>query len=182
MKSLDQDLWNLDLDDILEMPRSSRAPLTRSFTGGPSPSLAPDVKKSKRRSLPGRQVSFDSVKIRVFERVLGENPPTCGAGGPSLGLGWNYNEKKAVAVDKFETKRECSWSTKRRNSKELLMSPEKRERMARKLGFTSHEIEKNVKDVEKIVKQRSRTRSTFEPCSNPVAIMERALRCHGYTR
>jgi hypothetical protein len=156
---LEDELWNMDLDDILDMPPTPRTSGMRSFsfTDTPRPTMAGSFKRRSSLPLNKLNVSFSKVEIRVYERILGENPLSGAVGGPSLGLGWSFNEAKPVDLDKFETKRVFQWSTRRRNSKELIMSPEKRERMARKLGFSSEEIEQNIRIIEKVQRQRRRT-------------------------
>lgn len=159
ISTLEDDMWNLDLDDLLEMPKNN--PLRRSLSSCVDSSTrstrsvgrTSSVSSSKRRGLPKRTVSFDKVKIRVFNQALSDNP-SCQAGGPSIGLGWDYSEKKDMKLDKFETKR----IRRRHNSKELeVLSPEKREKIARKLGYTDEQIKKNVRRVERAQKQRRST-------------------------
>lgn len=183
--TVEDDFWNLDIDDVLDMPPCPRVhgPLCLSFTTAPRPTMATAVKK-RRASLPAdtrRSVSFDTVQIRVFERVLTENPSL--QGGPSLGLGWNYKEKKAVPLEKFETKRASSWTSRRRSSRDLLMSPEQRERMARKHGFSKVEIEKNARRIERIVRQRDEASSkNIVDYLDPVATLQQARRLHGFSQ
>ena len=161
--TLEEDMWNLDLDDLLQMPENN--PLRRSLSSCGDSSIrstrstrnivgrTSSLSSTKHRGLPKRTVSFDKVKIRVFNQALSDNP-SCQAGGPSIGLGWDYSEKKDVALDKFETKR----IRRRRSSKELeVLSPEKREKIARKLGYTEEQIKKNARRVERTQKQRRST-------------------------
>ena len=181
ISSLEDDIWNLDLDDILDnvnCPVGKFGMRSNSF----STSRVPRRGSFKtRRSLPTRAVSFGKVEIRNFERILGDNPPACGK-GPSMALGWNYNEETPVELDKFEIKRRSSWtSTRRRNSKELIMSPGKRERLAKKLGFSEKEINSNVQKIEKILKQRRKTQA-YDDAIDMAAIIQRARRLHGFIK
>lgn len=114
---------------------------------------------------PKRSVSFDKVKIREFERVLGDHPAQ---EGPSIALGWNYNEAKEVSIDKYENKNNsCNtlkkkWTSARnliskngnKKKEDFLLSAEKRVKIAKQLGYTTEEIQQNIKDVEKLRKQR----------------------------
>ena len=170
--SLEEDMWNLDLDDLLQMPENN--PLRRSLSSCGDDSTrstrslgrtaSGTVATSKRRNLPKRTVSFDKVKVREFSRALSDNP-SCQAGGPAIGLGWEYSEKKDVALDKFETKR-----IRRKNSKNLeILSPEKREKIAKKLGYTDEQIMKNVKRIERAQRQRKNTEREAMAASSPVA-------------
>lgn len=176
--SLEDDIWNLDIDDILDNDNSPVGKFgmrSNSF----SSSIVPRRGSFKtRRSLPNRAVSFGKVEIRKFERVLGDNP-ACEK-GPSMALGWRYNEEKPVELDNFESKKYSVLSaTRRRNSKELIMSPEKRERMARMFGFSDKEIISNVQKVEKVSKQRRKTQA-IEDARKMVSFIERTRRLHGF--
>ena len=78
--TLEEDLWNMDLDDLLGMPENN--PLRRSLSFCGSKRSVPRTTSarttsdtgSSRRSTIKRTVSFDKVKIRVFERALSDNP------------------------------------------------------------------------------------------------------------
>lgn len=181
----ESDMWNLDLDDILDMPANN--PLRRTMssctdTRGPTltrTSTGTDIRKP--RDMVKRIVSFDKVKIRVFEQVLSDNPTCTKSGGPSIGLGWDYTEKKDMALEKFETKR----LPRRTKSKDMeVLSPEKRLKMARKMGYTPEQILRNVKRVEKTHKQRSNTSKALSGerpklPTDAYAIMQHARKMHG---
>lgn len=199
--SEEDDMWNMDLSDILRNPdvdtsrrslddimgNSSREGASERLTASPSPQRTTRVprrtrtmphKFSKSDTTPNRppgrskqvkrSVSFDKVKVRVFERVLADNPPS--SSGPSLGLGWNYNQEQEVDVEQFESKAakspkpKRSWlNTKASDPKKgLIMPPDKREKLAKKLGFSSKEIKENVKMVERVLRQRQRTKDEVE--------------------
>ena len=185
--SLEDDIWNLDLDDIIDNVESPVGKFGMRSNSISSSRVKRNSSFKTRRSPPKRSVSFDKVEIRVFERVLGVDPPACGK-GPSIALGWNYSEQEAVDLDKFETKRRLfQWTNthhhhRHRNSKELLMSPEKRERMAKKLGFSDKDIQTNAKKVEKVLKQRRNTVKALD--SNAVgavsSIKQQARHLHGF--
>ena len=139
-------------------------------TGSTSPSAGSTGTKSP--STPSgsgttlkRTVSFDKVQIREFQQVLGDNP--CKEIGPSLSLGWNYNEKKGVDLEKYESKRSGSGgnfvvkltgggSTSPRR-KDFSLSPKARIEKALELGYTPEEIAKNQKQMQRIQKQREKT-------------------------
>ena len=46
---------------------------------------------------------------------------------------------------------------KLKKKKDLLISPEKREKIAKKVGFSDEEIQANCKQVERVLRQRKRT-------------------------
>ncbi|CAB9521451.1 expressed unknown protein [Seminavis robusta] len=180
---LDDDEWNLDISDLLNDDRV-RTPFGRSTSFDQERridvliegegSTSGSTTKSRRKA-PRRSVSFGKVEVRAFERILASNPPTC-THGVSLGLGWNYIEKKAVDVDKFESKGKIfPWGGSKRSNKELLMSPEKREKTAKKLGFTPSEIQANAKLMDKVNRQRKKTVNAFlEEQYEEMFIKERA--------
>lgn len=112
--------------------------------------------RTKSRILPDRNVSFGSVAVRVCERVLGDNP-AC-HDGPSLSIGWNYEPEKVVNVEIFERTRQ----KKRRSFDKLCLSPEKREKIALRSGYTKNDIEENVKQMHKYQRRRERTRKEVE--------------------
>ena len=49
---------------------------------------------------PPRSVSFDSIFVREYERVLGDNP-AC-SNGPPISIGWQYKSKGSIPVDWYE--------------------------------------------------------------------------------
>jgi hypothetical protein len=51
-----------------------------------------------------KQVRFDSVSIRLYEQVAGDNP-SCSSGAP-ISIGWRYEEKDTTSVDHLEQVRE----------------------------------------------------------------------------
>ena len=142
-----------------------------SLRGTPPQGLLPRSSSFKnpnscKKGLPRRSVSFDKVKIREFERVLGDNPPP--SPGPSLALGWNYHEKKEVSIDKFEKHgingKARRWSSARNlltgNNKkdgDFHLTPEQRIKIAQNLGYTHGEIKKNIREGEKVRRQRDAT-------------------------
>ena len=177
--SLEDDIWNLDIDDILDNANCPVGKFGMRSNSLSSIRVPRSGSFKTRRSPPGRSVSFGKVEIRSFERVLGDNPPACGK-GPSMALGWNYNEEMPVELDKFETKRRSSWTTsRRRNSKELIMSPGQRERLAKKFGFSEKEINSNAHKVEKVLKQRRKTQA-LDDAIDMVAIIQKVRRLRGF--
>lgn len=131
-------------------------------------SLFPTFGRSKSRSgssqsrgAPKRSVSFDKVQIREFQQILGDHP--CPDDGPSLALGWNYNEKKQVKLDKYEAKRNGIGSyfgvngSSKKTSKRRSLSPCARKDIALEWGYTREQIAENRKQNIKTNLQRRRT-------------------------
>ena len=166
--STDPDLWNLDLSDILQAPQEPtilRPETRRSASCGDlmNDSVKEEVERHllRKNKSSGTLVRFGTVETRVFERVLEVNP-SCSE-GPSLGLGWKFNVKKPVSLSTVETQKRSRSSSPfrgivRKNSgtkkKGLVLSPAKREKMARNMGFSKEEIHQNVLQVQKAQIQR----------------------------
>lgn len=67
-----------------------------------------------------KEVRFGQVRIRDYERVIGDNPSvTCGA---PISIGWKYVELEPFSVEQFEEIRQGS----RRNRSQMIMSREVR--------------------------------------------------------
>lgn len=169
------DFWNMTLDDLEDFsfaPSQLKPRSTRRGSDGFLASLAKQSNHNKndkggtttttrprRKTLPGRirNVSFGKVQVRECERVLGDNP-SCSEGGPSLSIGWKVNKEKVVELDAWEAKRQ----KERRSHSKLLLSSEKREKIAKKNGFTKKDIQENVKSLAKWQRRRERTRLEAE--------------------
>ena len=152
MDSASDDFWNLtldDLDDLSDVSDHLSSHQERRRSDGMQPMVAARYKKMARRS-----VSFGKVEVRVCERVLGDNPCV----GPSLSIGWNYSTETEFQVDDWEKKR----VKERRPHEKLLLSPDKREKIAKRSGYTKEEIQKNVELMAKYQRRRDRTRKEFE--------------------
>jgi hypothetical protein len=201
--------WNLDLDHILGTsdpeiePFSADSPIKKQnirrtkslgnpnqppahFRSSAPARLSPTSSfRRNRKQTPRRSVSFDKVKVREFQQILGDTPAR--DDGPSLGLGWEYREKKELNVDKFEAKRTSMFSLgSKRKDHIRSMSPKQRIERACKLGFSLEEIQKNQKRNMKIQKQRRKTleeelANQESGYTDAVELMMRARKSHGLT-
>jgi len=88
-------------------------------------------------------VSFGTVSVRWYERILVAHP--CTSSGPSLGIGWNYTE----------TSESIDWS--QRGGDDLRLGRDLRERMVKELGYTTRDIAYAVREGLRIKNQRRRT-------------------------
>eukprot|EP00980_Cylindrotheca_fusiformis_P013292 scaffold3378_cov104-Cylindrotheca_fusiformis.AAC.6 len=124
------------------------------------------------RNQPRRRVSFGDVQIRTHERILEVHP--CTSSGPSLGLGWNYEDE--------ETPKAIDWSKRNRGASQLRLNREKRERIVREdLGYSSREVAFAIRECLRIKNQRRRTINNLKECNNivPVEKVEYMVeRCH----
>ena len=165
------DFWNMTLDDLDELTPSLHNKLERRRSDG-----MPPMQHRKKKSMPRRSVSFGKVEVRVCERVLGDNP-AC-HDGPSLSIGWKYETKQQVELDTWEKKR----SKERRSHDKLLLSADKREKIAKRSGFSKEEIQKNVETVAKHARRRERTRKEFEKDCMSTLVFHQAKNNHSLAK
>lgn len=107
---------------------------------------------SHQPSTPNTRVSFSTVEIRQYNRILGDNP-SCSS-GPSLSIDWTYDESKTVVVDvnEFEYSREGRF-----DDSEMVLGRFEREDLLRTLGYGQKEIAEAIRNNIKIKKQRRQT-------------------------
>jgi hypothetical protein len=55
------------------------------------------------QSLRASNISFGSIQVREYERIVGDHPET--RIGVPLGIGWAYFEHDAVSIDSYESTR-----------------------------------------------------------------------------
>lgn len=98
-----------------------------------------------------RSVSFSTVCIREYERILGDNP-SCSC-GPSIGIGWNYDdEDEILTVNEWE-----SWRETEREPERLVLSREEREELLLSLGYNQKVIAQAVREIVKVKNKRRQT-------------------------
>ena len=101
---------------------------------------------------PRRSIKFDTVEVRSYSRILGDNP-AC-TGGPPTQLGWDYNVECNTTLDDYEEKRQPL-----RPRIELALTPfMRRYSMHNDFGFSHEEITIACKGIQKIRKQRARSK------------------------
>ncbi|KAL3939103.1 MAG: hypothetical protein SGBAC_006106 [Bacillariaceae sp.] len=88
-------------------------------------------------------VSFGTVTVRRYERILVVHP--CTSSGPSLGIGWNYEESSE------------SLDLSHPSGGDLRLSRDLRERMVKRLGYSTREVACAVREGLRIKNQRRRT-------------------------
>ena len=96
------------------------------------------------------KVKFGNVDIRIYERVLGDNP--CSA-GPPVSIGWRYNIKNSMSLSDFEKKRLKT----RKNSQDLVLSRERREAILMHVGYSRAELAERIRKNVKVKNQRRQT-------------------------
>jgi len=136
--SLDESLHNFDIS-------RSRGGRVNS-----SVEVLPTLKETD-----SRNVIFDAIRIREYERSLGDNP-SCST-GPPISLGWKYQECTTVSLDKFE-----SFRPPRRSQFEMLIPRAKRQDMLVKEWNTPpHQCARAIRENMKTKTQRRRTIETL---------------------
>jgi hypothetical protein len=109
-------------------------------------------------------VRFDKLTVREYEQILGDNP-AC-TSGPSLTIGWSYTELGPLPIDDFESLR-----SRRRSSRNLVLSRSVREKILRRAGYLNNEITEGVRRVNKARVERRQTVNNLESHQ----IMEEAI-------
>jgi hypothetical protein len=123
-----------------------------------------------------RRISFGKVQVRTFERILEVHP--CTSSGPSLGLGWMYEDEDSPQT--------IDWLKPNKGASQLRMCRDERECLVREeLGYTSREVALAIRECLKIKNQRRRTINNLKECNSimPVERVEYMVeRCHRQLR
>lgn len=81
-----------------------------------------------------RTVTFTTVSVRHYERILCDNPAA--SSGLAVGIGWRFAEEDApVCVEEWQTTRRRG-----RSQSELQLSRSERDQLVKTLGYTDREI------------------------------------------
>jgi hypothetical protein len=113
-----------------------------------------------------RSVSFDRIRIRNYDTILGDNP--CTYKGPPISLDWDYYEQEPVLIHEYESFREGC----RRKIHEMRMPSFYRRRILEQSGTTPDEIKMREKEMKRIRKNRERTTALL-PFSMLLELVER---------
>jgi hypothetical protein len=115
-------------------------------------------------------VSFGSVNIRSYERILSDNPAS--TSGPSIGIGWAFAQEECTAVDEWDKERQGMRKQKR---SKMVLSAKKRENLLLSIGYSDKEI---LEMVRKINKARGQRRNTVTNLDNQAVeeVVENARR------
>jgi hypothetical protein len=100
-------------------------------------------------SRPYRKVTFNTVHVREYESILGDNP-SCKE-GPSMSIGWKYKKERVYGIDIFDDKPD------RRREWDLLLSRQEREATLLKLGYTRKELNQAMLSSIKIHHERQQS-------------------------
>jgi hypothetical protein len=104
--------------------------------------VATDMDSSSHES---RKVSFGSIQVREYERIVGDHPDT--RIGVPISIGWGYHEKETVAIDTHEANKKPKIM--------LRMSSITRKNILHEVfGIPEAELRSAEKEVQKIKKSR----------------------------
>jgi len=163
------------IDDILKATWSDlklAEPIVSVHTSGLSGSSLKSCMRTKSSQSSAKKVSFGSIEIREYPRILGDNP-SCKR-GPAISLGWYNNGRKTkLSIDQFEKTRSTSSRYHRRCP---VLSSRDRIRILRdEGGVTAKEILIARREISMI--KRSRERSLlFQEYDDAMAAVEGCAR------
>ncbi|KAL3907570.1 MAG: hypothetical protein SGILL_008818 [Bacillariaceae sp.] len=96
------------------------------------------------------KVSFDTVDIRYYERILDINPAV--TNGAAIGIGWRYKRGGRHPVEEWESKRGAH-----RPANDLLLPRHVREALLKDLGYSQADIAAAVRVIFKAKNKRKQT-------------------------
>lgn len=99
-------------------------------------------------------VSFSTVSVRYYKRILDLNPSV--TSGPAIGIGWIYRGCKPVPVDDWEKERAAALSLRQKPA-DLILNRQEREMILKDLGYTQNDIAKAVRLIRKAKDARRTT-------------------------
>jgi hypothetical protein len=99
-------------------------------------------------------LQFSTVSIRMYDRILTENPSTIQ--GPSIGIGWTYETLPTMEVNTFETQK-LRQSVERPQQRRLVLTRDERVQLLLSLGVTDVEIVEGIRNNTKARQQRKQT-------------------------
>ena len=135
-------------------------------------SISSSSSSSSPMSLPTRNsslVSFTTVSVREYERVVGDHPD-CRV-GPPLALGWGYLDR--VVETDIETY-ELTKGPKRKRKK--LTATQRRNILSEQFGIPEDEIDASLQEVKKIKESRLQTKQQSKRTEKVQGFMQSAKR------
>lgn len=130
-------------------------------------------------------VGFGSVRIREFDRIVGDHPDV--GQGPPLSIGWNYLELEATSLDAYEQGKRDKHAQKVQDAKNRggwaplpglrkLSSGRRRDMLRIGFDITLRELEQAEAEVEKTKKQREQTNKQKKVFTRTEEILQSAQR------
>lgn len=129
-------------------------------------------------------VGFDTVQIRVYNRIAGDHPDVR-YGGPPLSIGWDYVEHEAMDIDQYEQEQQKQRQQEEAASSSLprmhgvprrFTSGQRRDILRICFGIPFEEIQKAEAEVERTKKQREQTNKQKKVFAKTEEILQSAAR------
>jgi len=95
-------------------------------------------------------VSFDTVEVREYPIILGDNPAV--SQGPPLTIDWEHDNEDTFSLDEYETTR-----PPRRVTVEMSIPPDMRLDCLKRCGFSTKEISVRIKEINLVKRGRLQT-------------------------
>lgn len=104
------------------------------------------------RSNRTRTISFSTVEIRQYERILGDNP-SCSSGAP-VAIGWKFFQERTLClpVEEYEYRNE-----RVRDECDMILDRQEREALLIELGYSEKDLAQVVRQNVKMKKNRRQT-------------------------
>ena len=121
--------------------------------------ISSEIKRNSNRDVNYRgrmnkRVSFGSVSMREYDRIVGDNPGGRTA-GPPLGIGWSFTETKDVSLHEHEI---CKQSRHKDDGEGGILTPltdtERSSILKEEWCYADDEIAKATEEVERIQNER----------------------------
>jgi hypothetical protein len=139
-----------------KMSKFDRAPCPRVLAANEARTKQQAARAAAGAAAPRKvSTSFGSVNVRYYERIASDNPAS--ATGPSIGIGWNFEEREKLTVDEWEKERLAV-----RGTVFQPLSAKRRTSILLKAGISNKEI---VDMIRVINKSRSQRKSTVDNLS-----------------
>ena len=126
---------------------SSSSSTVSSLNSLASLSSSSSSNNNKQKKHHHHHVDFDSLTIREYPVILGDNPNV--SSGAPLSLGWEYHEQPKRNIDMYEYTRK-----ERRPRKHLAIPVEVRGQILLKMGYSIEELAMATMESEEIKRQR----------------------------
>eukprot|EP00978_Attheya_sp_CCMP212_P001948 scaffold4051_cov52-Attheya_sp.AAC.2 len=157
----------------LEMLRQRRDKVVENYRArcvSPPLEIAVLEKKTSSHADGRPKVSFSSVEIRFYRRIMGDNPSV--SAGPAVGIDWKFDKSAILSmqVDDYE-----HMKTYRCEESDIALSRREREEILLGIGYSKSQIADNVRHMIKTKHQRRQTVNNLA-VSNVEEAIEKARR------
>ncbi len=109
-----------------------------------------DNERTSSMKIKAKSVSFKTIEVREYERILGDHPDT--TFGPPIAIGWGFIEHDAVDLDDYESQR-------KKSGIKVLLAHTRRRILRDVYEYSEKDLRKAELDVSRIFYQRSQTKS-----------------------